>query len=53
MKEVKNDIIKMRVSASEKEIIKQYALKYNITISELLRLALNRFMTIEESKGEK
>lgn len=52
MKEVKNDIIKMRVSASEKEIIKQYALKYNMTVSELLRVALNRFMAIEEKKEE-
>lgn len=53
MKEVKDKQLKFRVSASEKEIIEKYAEDHNFTVSELLRAALNRFMAIEEKKGEK
>lgn len=53
MKEIKDKKIDFRVSATEKERIKEYAEKHNIKVGELIRVALNRFMAIEEKKGEK
>ena len=53
MKEIKDKKIDFRVSASEKERIKEYAEKHNIKVGELIRVALNRFMAIEEVKGDK
>lgn len=50
MKEIKDKQLKVRVSANEKETIEKYAKEHGITVSELLRAALNRFMAIE--KGE-
>ena len=51
MKEIKDKKIDFRVSATEKERIKEYAEEHNIKVGELIRVALNRFMAIE--KGEK
>ncbi len=53
MKETKDKQLKFRVSASEKEKIEKYAEDHNMTVSELLRAALNRFIAIEEEKGDK
>ena len=50
MKEIKDKQLKFRVSAKEKETIKKYAEEHEMTVSELLRAALNRFIAIE--KGE-
>ena len=50
MKEIKDKKIDFRVSATEKERIKEYAEEHEMTVSELLRAALNRFIAIE--KGE-
>lgn len=52
MKETKDKQLKFRVSATEKEKIEKYAEEHNLTVSELLRAALNRFMAIEEKKEE-
>ena len=52
MKEIKDKKIDFRVSASEKERIKEYAEDHNLAVGELIRLALNRFMAIEEKKEE-
>ena len=51
MKEIKDKKIDFRVSAAEKERIKEYAEKHNIKVGELIRVALNRFMAVE--KGDK
>ena len=53
MKEIKDKKIDFRVSAAEKERIKEYAEEHNIKVGELIRVALNRFMAIEEVKGDK
>ena len=52
MKEIKDKQLKFRVSTKEKEIIEKYAKEHEITVSELLRVALNRFMALEKEKGE-
>ena len=52
MKEIKDKKIDFRVSATEKERIKEYAEKHNIKVGELIRVALNRFMAIEDKKEE-
>ena len=52
MKEIKDKKIDFRVSASEKERIKEYAEEHNIKVGELIRVALNRFMAIEDKKEE-
>ena len=52
MKEIKDKKIDFRVSATEKERIKKYAEEHNIKVGELIRVALNRFMAIEEKKEE-
>ena len=53
MKEIKDKKIDFRVSAQEKDKIKEYAAAHNLTVGDLIRLALNRVMAIEEKKGEK
>ena len=52
MKEIKDKKIDFRVSAAEKERIKEYAEKHNIKVGELIRVALNRFMAIEDKEEE-
>ena len=52
MKEVKDKQLKFRVSATEKETIEKYTEEHGMTVSELLRAALNRFMAIDEKKEE-
>lgn len=52
MKEIKDKKIDFRVSAAEKEKIKEYAEEHNIKVGELIRVALNRFMAIGEDKEE-
>ena len=52
MKEIKDKKIDFRVSAAEKERIKEYEEEHNIKVGELIRVALNRFMAIEEKKKE-
>ena len=52
MKEVKDKQLKFRVSATEKETIEKYVEEHGMTVSELLRAALNRFMAIDEKKEE-
>lgn len=52
MKEIKDKQLKFRVSATEKETIEKYAEEHGMTVSELLRAALNRFMAIDEKKEE-
>ena len=51
MKEIKSEILKLRVTASEKEAIKEYAEAHDMTLSELIRKAIIRYVAIE--KGEK
>lgn len=52
MKEIKDKKIDLRVSAAEKERIKEYAEEHDMTVGELIRSALNRFMAIENKKEE-
>ena len=52
MKEIKDKKIDFRVSASEKERIKEDAEEHNIKVGELIRVALNRFMAIEDKEEE-
>lgn len=52
MKEIKSEILKLRVTASEKETIKEYAEAHDMTISELIRKAIIRYVAIAEEKGE-
>ena len=52
MKEIKDKKIDFRVSAAEKERIKEYAEMHDMTVGELIRAALNRFMAIDEKKEE-
>ena len=40
MKETKNVFIKVRVTETERKNIQEYAEKHNITVSELIRLAI-------------
>ena len=47
MKETKDCNIKVRITAEEKEMLKAYAEKLNIKMSEAIRLALNKYI-----KGE-
>lgn len=42
MKEVKDQIIKVRITKSEKEQVSAYCEKHDTTISELLRQALEK-----------
>lgn len=42
MKEAKQTKLDVRMSIQEKEIIKEYAAAHNLTISELVRMALNQ-----------
>ena len=52
MKEVKNEILKLRISASNKQEIKEYAEAHNITLSELVRKALMSFIALEGEKKD-
>lgn len=44
MKENKTTKIDIRMSIQEKEIIKEYAAAHNLSISELVRMALNQII---------
>lgn len=48
MKEIKNQVLKLRISATEKEKIKEYAEAHDMTVSELIRKAIIRFVAIEK-----
>lgn len=48
MKEIKNEVLKLRISATEKEKIKEYAEVHDMTVSELIRKAIIRFVAIEK-----
>lgn len=40
MKETKNLTIEFRLTAKEKELIKEYAAAHNLTVSEFIRITL-------------
>jgi antitoxin component of RelBE/YafQ-DinJ toxin-antitoxin module len=44
LKETKETYLKMRVTTKEKERVKEYAEAHNMTVSELMRMALDRIM---------
>lgn len=48
MKEVKDFQIKVRITKSEKEQISDYCEKHMMTISDLLRLSLEKFLVKED-----
>ena len=48
MKEIKNEVLKLRIPAAEKEKIKEYAEAHDMTVSELIRKAIIRFVSIEK-----
>lgn len=50
IKETKETYLKMRVTTKEKERVKEYAEAHDMTISELMRMALDRLMYIREDK---
>lgn len=50
MKEIKNEYIKFRVTASEKERITQYCEDKGIKISDFLRGLITRAIALDESK---
>lgn len=53
MKEIKNEILKLRVSAQEKERFKEYAEAHDMTLSDLVRKAVIRLIAIENKEEEK
>lgn len=44
MKERKDVFIKVRVTESERELMKEYAAAHNLTVSELIRMSVARTM---------
>ena len=44
MKEVKDVFIKVRTTEAERALIKEYAAAHNVTVSELIRMAVARMM---------
>ena len=48
MKDNKDKKIEMRVTAEEKAYLKEYAENHNMTLSELIRMALDRIIYIEQ-----
>jgi antitoxin component of RelBE/YafQ-DinJ toxin-antitoxin module len=46
-----NDIIPIRINAQQKKIVKKACKKDNITVSELVRKLLNRFILNLNRKG--
>lgn len=49
-KERKNTSIEFRCTQAEKDMIKEYCAERGMTVSELVRIALNRTMNIQEGK---
>lgn len=49
MKEVKDTFIKVRCTKAESEMIKEFAQAHDITVSDLIRLGLQKIML---EKGE-
>lgn len=50
IKETKETYLKMRVTTKEKERVKEYAEAHDMTISELMRMALDRMIYIEREE---
>lgn len=48
MKDNRDKRIEMRVTAEEKEYLKEYAENHNMTLSELIRMALDRVIYLGE-----
>lgn len=48
MKETKDFQLKMRVTKSEKEQIAAYCEKYKMTVSDLLRISVRKFLGKED-----
>ena len=46
LKETKETYLKMRVTTKEKERVKEYAEAHDMTVSELMRMALDRLMYV-------
>lgn len=44
MKEIKDYQVKVRLTQTEKQAVQEFAAAHNITISELLRQALYRYL---------
>lgn len=44
MKENKEYQLKVRLTLAERDLVKEYAAAHNMTISELVRMALDRVM---------
>lgn len=52
MKEIKNEVLKLRISATEKEKFKEYAEEHDMTLSELIRAAVVRYIALENKEEE-